>query len=86
MSTRASEYLSFILAILVVNTRHFVPLDRRIRITTVSMPSIFHAEAWRQYQGLAREYMNLSFLMEVMNTRNIMSRNDYLDYNYKGEV
>lgn len=64
MSTRASEYLSFILAILVVNAP--VPLDRRIRILTCSMPSIFHAEAWRQYQGLAREYMNLTFLMEVM--------------------
>lgn len=59
---RATEYLSYILAILVVNTRHHVPLQNRIRIKSVSMPSIFHSQAWREYQGLAREYMHLTFL------------------------
>ena len=55
------DYASFIAAILGIPARN-IPVSRRIKITTCSMPSIFHAEAWRMYQGLTTEYFFLTDL------------------------
>jgi hypothetical protein len=55
------DYASYIAAILgIPNVR--VPVSKRIAIQTCSMPSIFHAEAWRYYQGLTTEYFFLTDL------------------------
>ena len=48
-----TDYSSFILAILVVP--HWASIEERLSLQTISWPSIFHAEAWRQFKVTSKQ-------------------------------
>ena len=52
---------SFIYYVLILP--HPAQLSKRIRITSVTMPSVY-AHAWLRYQRSARESLNLTLLSE----------------------
>lgn len=60
----AERYLSYITAILGIE--YPIPHHRRIPISTVSNPSIFHAKAVNEFNQLAYTYMLLFMDMERM--------------------
>jgi hypothetical protein len=46
-----NHYLSFIVAILTIPYR--ATIAERVRLSTISMPTIYHSRAWHEFQVLS---------------------------------